>query len=65
MTRDGATKAMRVYVNGKAAFGYKDTGNAFTLRGGTVVLFQDDGHSTENGIGSIAAVKVWNRVVAP
>jgi hypothetical protein len=65
VTRDGATKAMRVYINGKAAFGYKDVGNAFTLTGGTVVFFQDDGGGTENGIGSIAAIQVWNKVVAP
>lgn len=65
VTRDGATKAMRVYVNGKVAFGYKDVDNAFTLAGGKVVLFQDDGHGTENGIGSIASVRMWNKVVAP
>ena len=65
VTRLASTKAMRVYVDGRTAFSYKDVDGQFVLRQGTVVFFQDDGHGSETGVGTIAAIKVWNRVVAP
>jgi hypothetical protein len=65
VTRNGTTKAMRVYINGTRAFTFMDTTNLFTLRAGTVVFFLDESNADENGVGSIAAVKVWNKVVAP
>ena len=63
VTRDAATNVMRLYLNGKLAFRSTDTTGKYVLRQGTIVLFQDDGD--ENGSGTVAGIKVWNKPVAP
>ena len=63
ITRSGATKVTSVYLNGVRKIRHTGTANDYLLSGGEAIFFVDDGG--ENGSGTVARIKVWDRVVAP
>jgi hypothetical protein len=65
VTRSDATKVMNVYVNGVRKIRYVDSLSEFTLRLGQAYFFLDDTAGSENPSGSVARIRVWDRVVAP
>jgi hypothetical protein len=64
ITRSAATKRAMVYTNGNLTNVVIDLTNALVLRQGTVVFFKDESGSDDPS-GTVASIRIWNKVVAP
>jgi hypothetical protein len=64
VTRNGATRRMKAFVDGVEVISILDTGDKYLLRNGIAVFFQDDANG-EHPSGTVSRIKVFDRVLQP